>query len=480
MNSGIVVEEVPVAPSFRETTRVWARIGCLSFGGPAGQIALMHKTLVEEKRWISEERFLHALNYCMLLPGPEAQQLATYVGWLMHGVRGGLVAGLLFILPGFLVILGLSAAYALFQETNWLGVLFFGLKAAVLAIVIEAVIKLGRRALKGRLHYWIAALAFLALFLFNVPFPVVVIAAAFAGYAIARYQILTGSFAPPSSAPENDVIDLRARPVRSSLSRTVGVLACWALIWQAPILLIMAIDAPQDVIAEALSGQSNVFGAIFSFFSRMAVVTFGGAYAVLSYVAQVAVEHYAWLRPGEMLDGLALAETTPGPLVLVLCYVGFLAGFRNPLGMDPLLGGFLGATLAAWATFVPSFMWIFAGAPYVERLRGNRLLSASLAAITAAVVGVILNLAIWFGLHVLFAKVDRIALLTHTVSLPGNETAEMPLVAVAWPDWHSLDVAALVVFVMAAFLIFRLKLGMAKVLAFCAIAGLLLRGLDLI
>ncbi|MDM9623802.1 chromate efflux transporter [Rhizobium sp. S96] len=467
MNKVIAADEVVAVPSFREATRVWAKIGCLSFGGPAGQIALMHKTLVDEKRWISEERFLHALSYCMLLPGPEAQQLATYIGWLMHGVRGGLVAGLLFILPGFVVIVALSSLYVLFQDAAWLSAVFFGLKAAVLAIVVEALLRLTRRALKDRFHYWVAAASFLALFLLNLPFPVVVILAGAAGFLMQRYgqRPTDAPAAPqPSERPE------RGRLTTHAIARPLLVLVFWILIWQSPLLLVRALDAPTDLIAETLSGETNVFGAVFIFFSKMAVITFGGAYAVLSYVAQVAVGHYAWLKPGEMLDGLALAETTPGPLVLVLCFVGFLAGFRNPIAMAPLLGGVFGALLAAWATFVPSFIWIFAGAPYIEKLRNNAALSASLSAITAAVVGVILNLALWFGLHVLFAEVGRIALLSRGTGLP--------LVSLAWPDWRSLDVAALALFASAALLLFRFKAGMVKILAFSAVTGLLITGAE--
>ena len=454
-------DDVVAAPSLQEATRVWARIGCLSFGGPAGQIALMHKVIVEEKRWISEERFLHALSYCMLLPGPEAQQLATYIGWLMHGIRGGLVAGLLFILPGFAVILVLSGLYAYFQDAAWLSALFFGLKAAVLAIVVEALLRLGRRALTSRFHYYVAAASFLVLFLLNLPFPLVVILAGAAGFARTRYR--QRSNPPPHTARRPYFQPLTTH----SIAKPLIVLVFWILVWQSPLLLVRSLDAPADLIAETLTGETNVFGAVFVFFSKMAVITFGGAYAVLSYVAQVAVGQYAWLKPGEMLDGLALAETTPGPLVLVLCFVGFLAGFRNPLVMAPLAGGLLGASLAAWATFVPSFIWIFAGAPFIEKLRDNATLSAAMSAITAAVVGVILNLALWFGLHVLFAEVGRVALLTRGGGLP--------LVSLAWPEWRTLDVAALGLFLSACVLLFRFKVGMVKILAVCALAGLLVK-----
>ncbi|WP_312403984.1 chromate efflux transporter [Rhizobium sp.] len=428
-------------PSLAELTSVFARIGCLSFGGPAAQIAMMHRAVVEEKRWLSEERFLHALNYCMLLPGPEAQQLATYIGWLTHGTRGGIISGLLFILPGLVVITILSAAYALWQETTWLAGLFFGLKAAVLAIVVDAVIRLSKKTLKSGFLCLVAATAFVALFLFGMPFPIVVLAAAFAGFLNARR---TGV----STAPTG-LTDLAAPP---SPGKAIISLIGWIIVWQVPLLILWIFSAPDGLTS------------LFSFFSKMALVTFGGAYAVLAYVAQVGVEQYGWLQPGEMLDGLALAETTPGPLVLVLSFVGFLTGFREASGV---VGGVLGALLVAWATFVPSFIFIFAGAPYIERLRGNRILSGALSAITAAVVGVILNLAIWFGLHVLFRQVGKVEL----VPSLGLE--------LALPVWTSLDPVAAVLFVLSAALLFRLKLGMVPVLGICAAAGLLVRLLAL-
>ncbi|MEV4608201.1 chromate efflux transporter [Neorhizobium sp. LMR1-1-1.1] len=424
-------------PTLAELTSVFARIGCLSFGGPAAQIAMMHRAVVEEKRWLSEERFLHALNYCMLLPGPEAQQLATYIGWLTHGTRGGIISGLIFILPGLVVITILSAAYALWQETTWLAGLFFGLKATVLAIVVEAVIRLSKKTLKSGFLCLVAATAFVALFIFSVPFPVVVLAAASAGFLNARRTGVT-------TAP-TDLTDLHAPP---SPGRAIMSLIGWIIVWQLPLLILWAFSAPDGLTS------------LFSFFSKMALVTFGGAYAVLAYVAQVGVEQYGWLKPGEMLDGLALAETTPGPLVLVLSFVGFLTGFREASGV---VGGVLGALLVAWATFVPSFIFIFAGAPYIERLRGNRILSGALSAITAAIVGVILNLAIWFGLHVLFREVGKVEL------VPSLE------LELALPVWASLDPVAAVLFLLSAVLLFRMKLGMMPVLGICAAAGLAVR-----
>jgi chromate transporter len=464
VNKTIAADEIIAVPTLGEAARVWARIGCLGFGGPAGQIALMHTTIVDEKRWISEERFLHGLNFCMLLPGPEAQQLATYIGWLMHGVRGGLIAGLLFVLPGFLVMLMLSSLYAVFQEAAWLPALFFGVKAAVLAIVIEALLRVGCRALRERFHYYVAGASFLALFFLNLPFPLVIILAGAAGLLWMKYskRRLAAPVLPQASSRTHF-----PAVTTHVIARPLVVLVFWILVWQSPLFFIRGLDVPTDLIAETLSGETNVFGAVFIFFSKMAVITFGGAYAVLSYVGQVAVGHYAWLQPAEILDGLALAETTPGPRVLVLCFVGFLAGYRNPLAMAPLAGGFLGAFLAGWATFVPSFIWIFAGAPYIEKLRSNENLSSALSAITAAVVGVILNLALWFGLHVLFAEVGRAALLSGKTGLP--------IVSVAWPEWRTLDIAALGIFVMACVMLFRFEKGLLTILAVSTAAGLLIK-----
>ena len=462
-------------PAFSEAIRVWARIGILSFGGPAGQIALMHRVLVDEKRWVAEERFLHALSYCMLLPGPEAQQLATYIGWLLHGVRGGLIAGLLFILPGFAVILALSSFYALFHDTSLLATVFFGIKAGVMAIVLQALMRLSSRALKTRFHVGVAIASFLLLFVFDLPFPLVVLLAGLAGYGRVLHRAYHDDQWRPR-LPRFSLAKLGREALRSvRVRKTLLTLLCWLAIWQAPLLLIHGLDGPKDIIAETLSGETNVFGAIFSFFSRMAVVTFGGAYAVLAYVAQTAVQHYAWLRPGEMLDGLALAETTPGPLVLVLCFVGFMAGFRNSFGFDPLTAGLLGGSLAAWATFAPSFLFIFAGAPYIESVRGHAGLSAALAAITAAIVGVMTNLSLWFGLHVLFADVGRLVLWSHRATVQGGDYVNVPIAGIAWPAWATLDVSALLLFTLAVVLVFRQKAGVATVLGVSALAGYLLR-----
>ncbi|KQW31552.1 chromate transporter [Rhizobium sp. Root274] len=439
---GSKVSSVPPSSlSLAELVSAFARIGLMSFGGPAAQIALMHRICVEDKRWIDEDRYLHALNYCMLLPGPEAQQLATYIGWLLHGVRGGIIAGLLFVLPGLAVILGLSATYAVYQEATLVAGLFFGLKAAVLAIVVEAVIRIGKRALKTPFHRSLAAAAFFALFFLSLPFPLVVLAAALAGLIHAR-----------GAKPAATEI-MGERTARPPFLRQIAAFVFWIVLWLAPLPMLWLI-LPETALPE-----------IQVFFSKMALVTFGGAYAVLAYVAQVAVDHYAWLKPGEMLDGLALAETTPGPLVLVLSYVGFLAGFRQSGALDPLIGGFLGGLIAAWATFIPSFIWIFAGAPYIERLRGNRLLSAALSAITAAVVGVILNLAVWFALHVVFHTVEPVSLLSL-----GWLKLSLPQPALA-----SLDVPALAIAVLSAVMIFRFHMGVGKTLIAAGLLGLAVR-----
>ncbi len=387
--------------SFGEAFRVWLRVACLSFGGPAGQIAVMHRILVEEKNWISEGRFLHALNYCMLLPGPEAQQLATYVGWLLHRTAGGLMAGGLFILPGIIAIMGLSYIYAAFGNVSFVEALFFGLKAAVLAIVVEAVVRVGKRALKNRIMIALAAIAFVAIFFFAVPFPIIIIAAGVIGYAGARSgrpEFAPASHGHGSSSAAIDSMLGEAVPehVRPNTARTIRVGALWLALWLVPVIALLLI-----------LGQANVFSQIALFFSKMALVTFGGAYAVLAYVAQQAVEHYHWLKPHEMLDGLGMAETTPGPLIMVLQFVGFMAAYRDASGLSPMLAATFGGLLATWVTFTPCFLWIFVGAPYIERLRGNTGLAGALSAITAAVVGVILNLSIWFALHTLFRETCR-------------------------------------------------------------------------
>jgi len=440
--------------SFREAFRVWLRVACLSFGGPAGQIAVMHRILVEEKNWISEGRFLHALNYCMLLPGPEAQQLATYVGWLMHRTKGGLMAGGLFILPGIFAIMGLSYIYAAYGNVSFVEALFFGLKAAVLAVVIEAVFRVGKRALKNRIMIALAAIAFVAIFFFAVPFPIIIIAAGVIGYAGARSG--RPEFAPAGHGHggAGAVIDTmlgEAVPehVRPNTARTVRTAALWLSLWLVPVIVLLLI-----------LGQASVFSQIALFFTKMALVTFGGAYAVLAYVAQQAVEHYHWLKPHEMLDGLGMAETTPGPLIMVLQFVGFMAAYRDASGLSPMLAATLGGLLATWVTFTPCFLWIFVGGPYIERLRGNTGLAGALSAITAAVVGVILNLSIWFALHTLFRETVPV----HAFPLDFDR-----------PVLTSVDIPALVLSIAAATAIFRFKLGMLTVLAGSCAAGVALR-----
>lgn len=439
-------------PSFGEATRVWASIGLLSFGGPAGQIALMHRVLVEEKKWVPEGRFLHALNFCMLLPGPEAQQLATYIGWLLHGTRGGIVAGTLFVLPGLAVILALSALYATWQDAHWLESLFFGLKAAVLAIVAEAVVRIGRRALKTPAAVAIAAVAFAGIFAFSVPFPVIILAAGLFGFVASKVWPAMLPAGGHAGADDPVAADRGGdRGARPALARALKTVAVWGGLWALPI-----------VLALVLLGPDSIFVRLGGFFSLMAVVTFGGAYAVLAYVADAAVSAYQWLAPGEMLDGLAMAETTPGPLILVLSFVGYLAAFRDAGALPPHVAGVLGGLLVAWVTFMPSFLWIFLGAPYMERLRGSRTLSTALSAITAAVVGVILNLAVWLGLHVLFRDVGELSL---------------GWFRPAWPVWTTVDGAAVALTVLSAIMLFRLKLGLVPTLAVAAGVGYVWRAL---
>jgi chromate transporter len=437
-------------PSLAEATRVWARIGCLSFGGPAGQIAMMHKVLVDERRWIGEQRFLHALNYCMLLPGPEAQQLATYVGWLMHRTVGGLIAGLLFILPGALVMLGLSIAYVLAGDAPIVQSLFFGVKAAVVAIVLEAVLRIGRRALVSWPLRAIALAAFIALYGLGAPFPLVILAAGFAGYLGAKaasrlFERASNADAPAAPMGAVDRMFERGELGHAvpSTSRALKVLAVWAPLWLAPLGLMAAVAGPEAV-----------WTRLAAVFSLLAVVTFGGAYAALAYVAQAAVETFGWLAPGEMADGLGLAESTPGPLILVLQFVGFLAAYRQPGTLDPLLAGTLGALVTLWATFAPCFLWIFVGGPYIEAARHNKDLAHVLAGVSAAVVGVIANLGLWLAVHTLFAQ-------TRALSIGP----ELPVLTTF--DWRAALLAAL-----AGVALVRFKLGVLPVLAACALAGL--------
>jgi chromate transporter len=413
----------------------------------------MHRILVEEKRWIGEARFLHALNYCMLLPGPEAQQLATYIGWLLHRTRGGLIAGLLFVLPGFVAIMALSIVYAVYGRVEGVAALFFGLKAAVLAIVLDAVRRIGSRALANRGMRLVAAAAFVAISFLAVPFPLIVAAAASLGFAGARLGAgwVRGRGHQPGGRAaiadgETRLGELVPSHARPNLRWSLRIGAVFLLLWLAPVALLLAFLGPDDV-----------FSRIALFFSQMAVVTFGGAYAVLAYVAQEAVGDYGWLSAGEMLDGLGMAETTPGPLIMVTQFVGFMAAFRHATGLPPLLAGMLGGLLTTWVTFAPCFLWIFLGAPFIEKLRGNKALSAALSAITAAVVGVVLNLALWFALHSLFREVRSVE--TYGLSF------DRPVAA-------SLDLPALLLTVAAVLAVFRWRAPPLAVLAGCAAAGL--------
>ncbi|WP_298671469.1 chromate efflux transporter [uncultured Sphingomonas sp.] len=439
-----------------EAVRVWIRIAALSFGGPAGQIAVMHRILVDEKKWIGEERFLHALNYCMLLPGPEAQQLAAYIGWLLHKTKGGLIAGGLFVLPGFISILGLSYIYVLLGHTPLITGLFFGLKAAVLAVVVQAVIRVGSRALKNNVMRGIAAAAFVTIFFFNAPFPLIVLAAAIIGYVGGRLGLPAFSGGGGHGPSGGNVVHDRDTALgeslpdhaRPNLRWSLTISGIFLLLWLAPVALLLT-----------LLGPSNVFSQIALFFSQMAVVTFGGAYAVLAYVAQEAVGTYGWLRPGEMLDGLGLAETTPGPLIMVTQFVGFLAAYRDAGMLQPLVAATFGAILTTWVTFAPCFLWIFAGAPFIEGLRGNRALSGALGAITAAVVGVILNLAVWFAIHTLFREVSGVRF--------AGLTFDLPVLG-------SVQIAATLLAIGAGIAVFRFKIGMIPTLAVTSVVGVVL------
>jgi chromate transporter len=447
--------------SLREAFWTWLRVAALSFGGPAGQIAVMHRILVEEKRWVSEERFLHALNYCMLLPGPEAQQLATYIGWLMHRTLGGIIAGGLFVVPGIIAIMALSYVYAGWGNVPVIVALFFGLKAAVLAIVVEALVRIGKRALKNRMMIALAAIAFVGIFFLNVPFPIIVFGAAIIGFVagmmgLAEFEVSAGHGADKGKAAVVDDMLGEGIPehARPTVARALAVSAIWLALWLIPVIAVLA-----------TLGSANVFSQIAVFFSKMAVVTFGGAYAVLAYVAQQAVENYHWLKPGEMLDGLGMAETTPGPLIMVLQFVGFMAAYRAGGPLSPMLAGTLGGLLATWVTFTPCFLWIFLGAPFVESIRGNKALAGALSTITAAVVGVILNLAVWFAVHTVFREATPVRAYGLAFDAPVPSSVE---------PW------ALVLSVGAIIAIFGLKVGMLPTLAGACAAGIVLFALGVL
>ncbi len=432
-----------------EATRLWWLVALNSFGGPAGQIAVMHRFLIEDRRWFSEKRFLHSLNYCMLLPGPEAQQLATYFGWLLHGVRGGLIAGGLFILPGFVAIMILSVLYAGFGDVTAVEALFYGIKPAVMAVVAAAVVRIGSRALKNRTMYAIAAAAFVAIFFLDIPFPLIIAAAGLLGFFGGRwwptvFNVIRGHDADATDDPPARVSD-DLQPVKPSTRRSIKVLVIGLTLWFAPIAALAV-----------WTGRDSIWVEEGLFFSTAAVVTFGGAYSVLAYLAQQAVQTYGWLLPGEMLDGLGMAETTPGPLIQVVQFVGFMGAYRAGLGIDPMLAGVLGAILTTWVTFVPCFLFIFLGAPYIEYLRGNHRLTSALSAITAAVVGVVLNLAVWFSLHTLFGQVGE----THAYGL-----------RLYVPDPTTLDLAATAIAIAAFFAMFKLRWSMLRTLAVSAAIG---------
>ncbi len=437
--------------SFGEALRVWVRVAALSFGGPAAQIAVMHRILVEEKRWVSDHRFFHALNYCMLLPGPEAQQLATYIGWLLHGTRGGVAAGTLFILPGVISIMALSLLYVSLGHVPLVRGAFFGLSAAALALVVEAVLRVGRKALRTRAMGAIAGLSFASLFLLNAPFPLVILVAGLAGLAGGRWLPAQFHVIQLHKSGEGEgggwaIADDAPAPVAPSWAHATRVLATCLTLWWAPVAM----------LAAAL-GTPSVYVQLAVFFSQAAMVTFGGAYSVLAYIAQRAVEVHGWLTPAEMLDGLGMAETTPGPLIMVLQFVGFMGAHREAGGLPPWLAGTLGGLITTWVTFLPCFLWIFLGAPFIERLRGNPPLTAALSAITAAVAGVILNLALWLAMRTLFAQ---------------QETLAWGPVRLTLPKWETLNAASLLIGVGAFVALQRYRVGVGRVLAVSVALGM--------
>lgn len=415
-------------PSLASATRVWWKIGILSFGGPAAQIALMHKEIVENRPWLTEQQFLNALSFCMLLPGPEAMQLAAYAGWRLHGTLGGLIAGLLFVLPGAAVMMGLVFTYSIFGDVPFISALFYGIKAAVLVIVVEALIRVSKKALTHKQHWVIAVASFVGIFFFSIPYPLIVLCAGLLGWFLAR------------ESEEAQVLNTS----HPSLGETVRTVVLWLCIWLLPLLAI------------AMSGAPDLLVEVGKFFSTLAVVTFGGAYAVLAYMAQDVVVQFGWLDAAEMVDALGLAETTPGPLILVTQFVGFLAGFNE----GGLLLGFSAALVTLWVTFCPCFLWIFAGAPYLEWLSGQARLKSSLRAITAAVVGVILNLSIWFALHVLFRNVNQ---------------EQLGMLTLWKPDIASVEWLAIGLFVLSSFLAFKLHWGIIRILCLVSILGATLK-----
>jgi chromate transporter len=431
----------------REATWAWFLISLQTFGGPAGQIAVMQRTLVDEKRWIGQKRFLHALNYCMLLPGPEAQQLAIYTGWLLNGTVGGLIAGVLFVLPGMIAMLGLAAIYVAFGATTIVLAIFAGIAPAVLAVVVQAVTRVSKRALTRPAHVVIAVCAFLALALFAVPFPIVIAVAGFAGWVIGRRGDEPGTTKPEEAETNPPLIaDDALHADAPSLRRAIIVLGVGMIAWAIPMVAVVL-----------FTGRHSVFTEQGLFFSGTALVTFGGAYAVLAFVAQKAVETYGWLTPGEMVRGLGLAETTPGPLIMVVQFVAFLGAYRNPGDLDPWVAAAIGALLTTWVTFVPCFVFIFLGAPYVERLRNNTHLTSALNGITAAVVGVIANLAFYFAVHTLFA---------------GAALRHWGPIHLLVPEVGTIRPVVAVIAVLAGGMIYRLHWSVLRTLGVCALLGL--------
>ncbi|MGZ6544312.1 MAG: chromate efflux transporter [Actinomycetota bacterium] len=440
---------------FREAARFWVKLGFINFGGPTGQIAIMHDEIVERRRWISNGRFLHALNYCMLLPGPEAQQLAIYVGWLLHKVKGGLVAGIAFVLPSFFVMLALSWLYAVHGDVTWVSATLSGLAAAVIGIVASATIRIGKKALANGLMVGVALVAFVSIFILHVPFPVIVLGAVAIG--IVGGRVAPGMFdvGVGRELEANERVALRddapaAAHTNPSLGRSVVVLIVGLAVWLIPIVAVAAWRGPGDTLTD-----------MGWFFSKAALVTFGGAYAVLSYVNVAAVVQYGWLLPGQMVVGLGLAETTPGPLIMVLEFVGFVGAYQHPGDLSPLAAGVLGAMVATWATFAPCFLWIFLGAPYIERLRGNRRMAAALETVTAAVVGVIANLALTFAIQTLFERVRFVDTVNGAIPVPV---------------WSSLDVFALVVATVSFVGLWRFRWKVLPVIGASALAGLIVNG----
>lgn len=434
-------------PTFGEALRFWLKLGFISFGGPTGQIAIMHTELVERRRWIGEERFLHALNYCMLLPGPEATQLATYCGWLLHRTWGGIAAGVLFVLPSAGLLWALSYVYVTYGQLPWIAAAFNGLKPAVTAIVVAATLRIGRRALKNRVLWGLAAAAFVGIFFFHVPFPAIIAMAGLVGFVggRARPELFPAStgHAVASSGSVIDDSQGAVEHTRPSLGRAARVTTVCLALWWLPVAMVGAVFGWRSTLA-----QEAVF------FSKAAMVTFGGAYAVLPYVGQQAVEHYRWLSAPQMLDGLGLAETTPGPLIMVVQFVGFLGGWNLPGKLSPLAAASLGALITTWTTFVPCFFWIFLGAPYIEKMRGNVDVSRTLTAVTAAVVGVIANLAVWFAGHVLFPN--------SIIKMGRSE----------WVFSIHADFVAIAVAIAAFVAMHRFKVGVIPVVIVCAAVGL--------